>query len=39
MKYVGFSFKKEAIWMLGLSLAPVLIGTLILLAVLILRRS
>lgn len=38
MKYLGFTFKNEPIWMLALSLGPALIGALILLTVLALRR-
>jgi hypothetical protein len=31
MKYVGFSFKNEAIWMLIFSIAPVTIALLVIL--------
>jgi len=38
MKYLNFSFKNEAMWMVILSTAPVVIGFLILLAVWFLRH-
>jgi len=38
MKLTNFSFKSEPIWMLLLSLTPVLVGLLILVLVLLLRQ-
>jgi predicted membrane-bound mannosyltransferase len=38
MKVYGFSFKNEAIWMLVLSLAPAIVGALILLIVWLFRQ-
>jgi hypothetical protein len=38
MKLLDFSFKNEAVWMVILSLAPALIGFLILLTVWFLRH-
>jgi hypothetical protein len=38
MKLIQFSFKREPIWMLVFSLAPAVLGLLILLLALLLRR-
>jgi hypothetical protein len=37
MKVFNFSFKREAAWMIGLSIAPAAIGAIILLIVLLLK--
>jgi hypothetical protein len=37
MKILTFSFKREAVWMVVLSIAPAVIGALILLIVLLFR--
>jgi len=38
MKMTEFSFRREPIWMLGFSVAPAVLGLLILLFVILFRR-